>query len=117
MGLRHPAGCDILRLLYVHLLKYHSDISKRRADIAGVSYAGQVVYFAWANQILAGDDARRGIVLFSMNMFSSVLFAFWGVSLPPQATSDFNSCHQTTGYRSSFTLQQILPGFATARSR
>lgn len=51
--------------------------------LAGTSYGGQSLYFAWANEICAGDDPLRALTLYCMNMFSSILFCFWGTLLYP----------------------------------
>ncbi|KDQ16847.1 hypothetical protein BOTBODRAFT_30746 [Botryobasidium botryosum FD-172 SS1] len=57
--------------------------------LSGIGYTGQVVFFSWANQLLAGDDAKRAIVLFSMNMWSAVLFSFWGILLYPATDAPY----------------------------
>lgn len=36
----------------------------------GFQYAGQTVMFAWANDLTRKDDAKRAIIISSMNMFS-----------------------------------------------
>ena len=46
---------------------------------AGAGYAGQASNFAWANQACEEDDQLRAIVIASMNMFSNVLAAWWGL--------------------------------------
>lgn len=51
--------------------------------LAGTSYGGQTIYFAWANEICQGDDPLRALTLYCMNMFSSILFCFWGTLLYP----------------------------------
>ncbi|CCK69205.1 Fen2p KNAG_0C00920 [Huiozyma naganishii CBS 8797] len=47
--------------------------------LGGVSYAGQAVFFAWANVICHGDLQERAIVLASMNMFSGAVNAWWSI--------------------------------------
>ncbi|CDK26101.1 unnamed protein product [Kuraishia capsulata CBS 1993] len=53
--------------------------------LAGTSYGGQTIYFSWANDICQGDDPLRAVVLFCMNMSSSILFCFWGILLYPSS--------------------------------
>ncbi|WEJ93879.1 hypothetical protein PSN45_001356 [Yamadazyma tenuis] len=55
--------------------------------LAGTSYGGQSLYFAWANEICQGDDPLRALTVFCMNMFSSVLFCFWGTLLYPASSA------------------------------
>ncbi|KAK5109247.1 hypothetical protein LTR62_007229 [Meristemomyces frigidus] len=45
----------------------------------GIQYAGQTVMFAWANDLIRGDDAKRSVVLASMNMFSAAVYLFWSL--------------------------------------
>ena len=47
--------------------------------LGGVAYAGQAVFFAWANVVCHEDLQERAIVLASMNMFSSVVNAWWSI--------------------------------------
>ncbi|EIW82432.1 MFS general substrate transporter [Coniophora puteana RWD-64-598 SS2] len=45
--------------------------------LAGAAYAGQATTFAWANQVCAGDDQERAVVLASMNMWNNAVNAWW----------------------------------------
>lgn len=45
----------------------------------GCQYAGQTVMFAWANDMIRRDDAKRAIVIASMNMFSVAVYLFWSL--------------------------------------
>lgn len=45
----------------------------------GCQYAGQTVFFAWANDLTRKDDAKRSVVLASMNMFSVAVYLFWSL--------------------------------------
>ncbi|KAK4501010.1 hypothetical protein PRZ48_006816 [Zasmidium cellare] len=45
----------------------------------GCQYAGQTVSFAWANDLTRKDDAKRSIVIASMNMFSVAVYLFWSL--------------------------------------
>ncbi len=45
----------------------------------GCQYAGQTVFFAWANDLTRQDDAKRSIVIASMNMFSVAVYLFWSL--------------------------------------
>lgn len=47
--------------------------------LGGVSYAGQAVFFAWANIVCHDDIQERAIVLASMNMFSGAVNAWWSL--------------------------------------
>lgn len=47
--------------------------------LLGVSYAGQTVFFGWANVVTQNDIQLRAIVLASMNMFSSAVNAWWSI--------------------------------------
>ncbi|CCM04842.1 uncharacterized protein FIBRA_07035 [Fibroporia radiculosa] len=51
--------------------------------LAGASYSGQATTFAWANQICAGDDQERAIVLASMNMWNNAVNAWWPLLFYP----------------------------------
>ncbi|PWN53439.1 MFS general substrate transporter [Violaceomyces palustris] len=54
--------------------------------LSGAGYAGQATNFAWANIVCRHDDQERAVVLYSMNMWSNVVIAWWGIVLFP-ATS------------------------------
>lgn len=45
--------------------------------LSGVSFSGQATYFAWVNTVCYDDLEERAIILASMNMFSSVVNAWW----------------------------------------
>lgn len=45
----------------------------------GCQYAGQTVFFAWANDLTRKDDAKRSIVIACMNMFSVAVYLFWSL--------------------------------------
>lgn len=47
--------------------------------LSGVSFAGQATYFAWCNVVCKNDLEERAIVLSSMNMWSSVFWAWWNI--------------------------------------
>jgi ACS family pantothenate transporter-like MFS transporter len=45
----------------------------------GCQFAGQTVMFAWANDLIRRDDAKRSIVIACMNMFSVAVYLFWSL--------------------------------------
>jgi len=45
----------------------------------GFQYSGQTVMFAWANDLIRGDDAKRSIIIACMNMFSIAVYMFWSI--------------------------------------
>lgn len=45
----------------------------------GCQFAGQTVMFAWANDLTRGDDAKRSVVIASMNMFSVAVYMWWSI--------------------------------------
>ncbi|CCH60800.1 hypothetical protein TBLA_0D03000 [Henningerozyma blattae CBS 6284] len=45
--------------------------------LGGIAYAGQAVFFAWANVVCHADLPERAIVLASMNMCSGAVNAWW----------------------------------------
>jgi ACS family pantothenate transporter-like MFS transporter len=45
----------------------------------GCQFAGQTVSFAWANDLTRKDDAKRSVVLASMNMFSVAVYLWWSL--------------------------------------
>ncbi|SCU99519.1 LADA_0H20274g1_1 [Lachancea dasiensis] len=47
--------------------------------IAGISFAGQAIFFAWANLVCRADLQERAVVLASMNMFSGAVNAWWSL--------------------------------------
>ncbi|KAF7549529.1 hypothetical protein G7Z17_g6323 [Cylindrodendrum hubeiense] len=53
--------------------------------LAGSSYIVNPLLFGWANIICqrGGDDARRSVILTSMNAFAQILYTWWGIVLYP----------------------------------
>lgn len=47
--------------------------------LSAVSFAGQTVFFSWANVVCINDLQERAIVLASMNMFSNAVNAWWSI--------------------------------------
>ena len=45
----------------------------------GIQFAGQTVMFAWANDLMRRDDAKRSVVIASMNMSSVAVYLFWSL--------------------------------------
>lgn len=45
--------------------------------LSGFAYAGQPVFFSWANVVCYNDLEERAVVLASMNMFSNAVNAWW----------------------------------------
>ena len=45
----------------------------------GCQFAGQTVQFAWANDLMRADDAKRSVVIASMNMFSIAIYMWWSI--------------------------------------
>jgi MFS transporter, ACS family, pantothenate transporter len=45
----------------------------------GCQYAGQTVFFVWANTLLRDDDAKRSVILAAMNTFSIAVYMFWSL--------------------------------------
>ena len=45
----------------------------------GCQFAGQTVMFAWANDLTRKDDAKRSVILASMNLFSVAVYLFWSL--------------------------------------
>ncbi|KAK4622663.1 Pantothenate transporter FEN2 [Fulvia fulva] len=45
----------------------------------GAQYAGQMIAFAWANDLTRNDDAKRAVVISSMNLFSVAVYLFWSL--------------------------------------
>lgn len=54
--------------------------------LSGASYAGQAIFFAWANTVCRNDIEERAIVLASMNMFSGAINAWWSIVFYPATT-------------------------------
>ena len=62
------------------MLKPPGDAAKFVALIMnGCQFAGQTVMFAWANDMIRRDDAKRSIIIASMNMFSVAVYLFWSL--------------------------------------
>ncbi|KAL5040962.1 major facilitator superfamily domain-containing protein [Aspergillus fruticulosus] len=53
--------------------------------LAGSSFIVNPLLFGWANIICqrGGDDARRSVILTSMNSLAQILYTFWGIALFP----------------------------------
>ncbi|KAI8161012.1 Pantothenate transporter liz1 [Colletotrichum sp. SAR 10_70] len=53
--------------------------------LAGSSYIVNPLLFGWANIISqrGGDDARRSVILTSMNAFAQILYTWWGIVFYP----------------------------------
>lgn len=53
--------------------------------LAGSSYIVKPLLFGWANIISqrGGDDARRSVILTSMNAFVQILYTWWGIVFYP----------------------------------
>lgn len=47
--------------------------------LSGWAYAGQPVFFSWANIVTYNDTQERAVVLASMNMFSGAVNAWWSL--------------------------------------
>lgn len=45
--------------------------------LSGCAYAGQPIFFSWANVVCYNDLEERAVVLASMNMFSNAVNAWW----------------------------------------
>ncbi|KAK5089025.1 hypothetical protein LTR05_003249 [Lithohypha guttulata] len=45
----------------------------------GCQFAGQTVMFAWANDLIRSDDAKRSVIIACMNMFSIAVYMFWSI--------------------------------------
>ena len=45
----------------------------------GCQFAGQTVMFAWANDLTRRDDAKRSVIIASMNMFSIAIYMWWSI--------------------------------------
>jgi MFS transporter, ACS family, pantothenate transporter len=45
----------------------------------GCQYASQTVMFAWANDLCREDDAKRSIIIASMQTFSIAVYMFWSL--------------------------------------
>lgn len=57
--------------------------------LGGIAYAGQAVFFAWANVECHQDLQERAIVLASMNMFSGAVNAWWSIVFFPATTTPY----------------------------
>lgn len=53
--------------------------------LAGSSYIVNPLLFGWASIICqrGGDDARRSVIITSMNVFAQILYTWWGIVLFP----------------------------------
>jgi MFS transporter, ACS family, pantothenate transporter len=45
----------------------------------GCQYASQTVMFAWANDLCREDDAKRSVIIASMQTFSIAVYMFWSL--------------------------------------
>ena len=62
------------------MLNPPSDAAKFAALIMnGIQFSGQAVFFAWANDLIRRDDAKRSVVLACMNMFSVAVYLWWSI--------------------------------------
>lgn len=84
-GRRHwqIAVCISVILVVVSIMTLASPlkvgVSFTAQYLSGASYAGQAIFFAWANRICRKDIEERAIVLASMNMFSGAINAWWSL--------------------------------------
>lgn len=80
----YRAGLLIAVVMLISTILYLSDpLSKGHVFAAnylsGFSYAGQPVFFSWANVVCYNDLEERAVVLASMNMFSNAVNAWWSL--------------------------------------
>ena len=47
--------------------------------INGAQFAGQTTMFAWANDLTRHDDAKRAVIMSSMNMLSVAVYMWWSI--------------------------------------
>lgn len=57
--------------------------------LGGAAYAGQAVFFAWANGVCHDDLQERAVVLASMNMFSGAINAWWSIVFFSASTTPY----------------------------
>ncbi|KAL2313382.1 Pantothenate transporter liz1 [Schizosaccharomyces pombe] len=50
---------------------------------SGCTYAGQAVWFSWANDICRDNDQERGVVVFLMNMCQNIWHIWWAPIMYP----------------------------------
>ena len=67
--------------------------------LGGVAYAGQAIFFSWANIVCQSDLQERAIVLASMNMFSGAVNAWWSLLFYSATTVPHfrNGCYALLG--------------------
>ncbi|KAK6887804.1 Pantothenate transporter FEN2 [Candida tropicalis] len=64
----------------IHAVKPHNTAAVFVSQyLSAISFAGQTVFFSWANVICSNDLQERAIVLASMNMFSNAVNAWWSL--------------------------------------
>ncbi|EPY50476.1 pantothenate transporter [Schizosaccharomyces cryophilus OY26] len=51
--------------------------------LSGCTYAGQAVWFSWANDVCRDNDQERGVVVFTMNMVQNVWHIWWAPVMYP----------------------------------
>ncbi|EPX71598.1 pantothenate transporter [Schizosaccharomyces octosporus yFS286] len=51
--------------------------------LSGCTYAGQAVWFSWANDICRDNDQERGIIVFIMNMVQNIWHVWWAPVMYP----------------------------------
>ncbi|KAJ5100266.1 major facilitator superfamily domain-containing protein [Penicillium angulare] len=104
-----PTGISAVGIIATLILGWYSDFSKRPWDVGvflsftavisgaimlqppsvgakffalflnGCQYASQTVMFAWANSTIGDDDAKRAIILGTMNTFAIAVYMFWSI--------------------------------------
>lgn len=81
--------------------------------LSGVSFAGQALFFAWANVVCHNDLQERAVVLASMNMFSGAVNAWWSLIFYSATTvPEFKrGCYAMLGTTVAAALVAILIRF------
>ncbi|EEB05067.1 pantothenate transporter [Schizosaccharomyces japonicus yFS275] len=51
--------------------------------LSGATYAGQAIWFSWANDICRDNDQERGVVVFCMNMVQNIWHVWWALVMYP----------------------------------
>lgn len=78
----YRAACGIGLVMLVSAIILTSNSASKSTVFAahylsGFAYAGQPIFFSWANVVCYNDLEERAIVLASMNMFSNAVNAWW----------------------------------------
>lgn len=75
----------------------------------GAQFAGQTVMFAWANDLTRHDDAKRSVVIASMNMLSVAVYMWWSIVF-------YNASQAPDWYEGSIAMicMGVFLGFVTA---